>query len=131
MVISGRLNVETDRLSLQQKALEQAMLAAGLPEDDLRSKSAKWENDINQRYQALGKNEAADTTSMKEKFTAVVQSVALPDNALAELAEARAVAVKAFLINEQGLGADRAVIEQTPPDDPAHSFSGVELSPGG
>jgi hypothetical protein len=131
MVISGRLNLQPDRFSLQQSALEQAMLAAGLAEEDLSSKSAKWEKDIDQRYQALGKNAAAEPTPMAEKFTAVVQSVALPDNALAELAEARSVAVKTFLINEQGLAPDRAVIEQTPPDDPAHSFSGVELSPGG
>lgn len=131
MVISGRLNLQADRFSLQQSELEQAMLAAGLAEEDLRSKSAAWEKDIDQRYQALGESAAAETIPMTQKFTAVVQTVALPDNALAELAEARAVAVKTFLINEQGLAADRAVIEQTPPDDPAHSFSGVELSPGG
>ena len=65
-----------------------------------------------------------------EQLAGALLSPAAVAIALAELAEVRAVAVKTFLINEQGLAADRAVIEQTPADDPAHSFSGVELSPG-
>lgn len=131
MVISGRLNPQADRASLQQSALREEMLAAGLTEEDLRSKSARWETGIDQRYRALGIASAADTIPVADKYTAVLQSVALPDNALAVLAQSRAMAVKTFLVNEQGLAADRAVIEQTPPDDPAHTFSGVELSPGG
>ena len=39
----------------------------------------------------------------------------------------RSVAVKTYLVNETGLGADRAVIEQVSADDEAHQFSGVEL----
>lgn len=44
-----------------------------------------------------------------------------------ELAEARAVAVKSYLVNEAGLAPDRAVIEQTVVSAPENNFSGVEL----
>ena len=45
----------------------------------------------------------------------------------ADLAEARAIAVKSYLVNEAGLAPDRAVIAQGDLAAPENTFSGVEL----
>ena len=131
LVISGRLNLEADGFSLQTNLLNQQLVDAGLPEKDLRSKSSQWEKAVSTRYQALATGDADDNLAMAAKFEAVVRSVPLPANALQELAETRAVAVKTYLVNDLGLASDRAVIEQSAVDDPAQLFSGVELNVDG
>ena len=55
----------------------------------------------------------------------------ISDAQLIALAEQRAVAVKTYLVNEAGLSADRAVVEQSDLNDEANSFSGVELTVDG
>ena len=131
LVISGRINREADAFSLQQAVFNQQLLDTGLAEEDLRSKSSQWEKSVNASYQTLATGAAEDSLTMAVKFEAVVRTVSLPANALQELAEARAVAVKTYLVNDLGLAADRAVIEQTAVDDPAQLFSGVELNVDG
>ena len=52
----------------------------------------------------------------------------IADDALKTLADERAASTKRFLVNEQGMAADRAVIAQADPAADANRFSGVEMS---
>ena len=54
--------------------------------------------------------------------------MAIPDSALKSLADERAASAKRFLVNEQGMPADRAVLEQADPAADGNRFSGVEMS---
>ena len=126
LVITGRLNPEADRRSMQQLALRQQLIEEGLAQEDISSKSAAWEKAIIKRYQAAGLVDN-DQVTILQKYDAVTQRMEIPDHALLELAEARAVAVKSYLVNEAGLAADRAVIEQPVLSAPENDFSGVEL----
>ena len=133
MVITGRLNVDADRTRLQQISLRQQMLDDGLPESAFEGKDKAWAKAINERYEALGLPEAGadgEPVSLPERFDAVVARIQVSDNDLQELAEARAVAVKTYLVNDTGMDSGRAVIEQTSVSDEANRFSGVELSVG-
>jgi hypothetical protein len=126
LVITGRLNTEADRTSLQQLALKQQLIAEGLTEADFDSKSPAWEKAVNERFNALGTADG-DQVSTLQKYDAVTQRIEIPDHDLQELIEARAVAVKSYLVNDAGLAPDRAVITQSDLAAPENSFSGVEL----
>jgi hypothetical protein len=52
------------------------------------------------------------------------------DAQLIDLAEQRAIAVKAYLVNDALLQADRAVVEKAALTDEANVFSGVEMGVG-
>jgi hypothetical protein len=131
LVVTGRLNIPTDSERLQKNILKKALVAAGLPQDELDSKGPQWEKAIMKRYQALqGSGEPGQDISSLDMYLAVVHSVALPDAQLIDLAEQRAVAVKAYLVNDALLQADRAVVEQTALDDEANVFSGAEMGVG-
>ena len=131
LVVTGRLNIPADRERLQKNILKQALVAAGLPQDELDSKGPQWEKAIETRYQALpGSSEQGQDLSSLDMYLAVVHSVELGDAQLIELAEQRAVAVKAYLVNDALLEPNRTVVEQTALDDEANTFSGVELGMG-
>ena len=68
-----------------------------------------------------------DEVTILQQYDAVTKGIEIEDKALEELAEARAVAVKSYLVNEAGLAPDRAVIEQSVASAPENNFSGVEL----
>lgn len=134
LVIAGRLNPEADRSSLQGKALRQQLLDAGLTEQQWEEKGAPWEKAINKRYQALGSPatgaDSGTPATMRQKYDQVSAAIQVADSQLVQLAEDRAVAIKAYLVNEAQLAPDRAAIEQASLDDKDHIFSGVELSVG-
>jgi flagellar motor protein MotB len=127
LVITGQLNLEADRKRLQWQALQQQLLDEGLTEEDIRNKTKAWEKAMEQRYLAMGQTQG-EGLSMAEKADAVTAATTIPDSELEELAEARAVAVKSYLVNEAGMGPDRAVIEQSAKGEAANLFSGAELS---
>ncbi|QIB66749.1 hypothetical protein [Kineobactrum salinum] len=52
----------------------------------------------------------------------------MPAQALATLARDRAAASKRFLVNDAGIAADRAVIEEADPDNGAENVSGVKMA---
>jgi hypothetical protein len=131
LVIAGRLNLKADRERLQQLALRQQMLDEGLPAEAIDSRSEKWEASVEKRFATLPPAGGdAPEPNTAQQYDAIAANVNVPDGDLLELAEARSVAVKSYLVNERQLGASRAAIEQTQLDNDKHNFSGVELSLG-
>jgi hypothetical protein len=126
LAVTGRLNTEEDRTALQQGALRGELLGEGLSEEDIAGKSGAWEKAINKRYEAAGLS-ADEQTTILQKYDAVAARVDIPEQDLLDLAEARSVAVKSYLVNEAGLAPDRAVITQGDLAAPENTFSGVEL----
>ena len=125
LVIAGRLQLETDRERLQKNLLQAELLADGLPEAELSSKGPQWEQAIATRYQSVAPGET--TLTAGEQYLKLAQAMPLPDESLLELAAARAVAVKAYLVNEAGLNPDRAAIAKPNLDAKRNRYSGVEL----
>ncbi|GAB3278098.1 DUF748 domain-containing protein [Parahaliea aestuarii] len=133
LVIGGRLNPDSDRQKLQQQLLQEALLADGLTEADISGKSDAWAEVIARRYAALAippeaATDDAEPPSPLAQSRRVQEQFPVPDAALKTLAEERAASSKRFLVNEGGIAADRAVIEQTDPAADYNSFSGVEMS---
>ncbi|TXS90201.1 DUF748 domain-containing protein [Parahaliea maris] len=133
LVIGGRLNPASDRQKLQQQLLREALLAEGLTEQDIDDRNEAWEAAVARRYAELpaAPEAAADNTEAPSPLVQarrVQAQIAVPDDALKALAEERAASSKRFLVNEAGVAADRAVIEQTDPAADYNSFSGVEMS---
>lgn len=138
LVITGRLNPETDRAKLQQALLRESLLARGLGEADIDNRSEAWAAAIGELYHALpaavrgegtsADGEEAEPPSAIAQARLVSANTPVPPAALKALAEERAAQAKRFLANEAGVAPDRAVIAQTDPDSPDNTFSGVELS---
>jgi hypothetical protein len=131
LVITGRLNIPTDREYLQKNALQEQLVAAGLAPGELDSKGPAWEKAIAERYKSLSASagQAAEATP-NDQYLMVVHGIEVGDARMLELAEQRAIAVKNYLVNEAQLQADRAVVEKTVLNDEANMFSGVELGMG-
>ncbi len=125
LVIVGRLQLTADRERLQKNQLQAQLLADGLPEAELSSKGPDWEQAISARYQAAAPGET--TLTANEQYLKLAQAITLPDADLVELATARAVAVKTYLVNEAGLDPDRAAIAKPNLDKQSNLYSGVEL----
>ena len=125
LAITGRLQLQADRERLQKNLLQAELLADGLPESELSSKGPEWETAIAARYQAAAPGETNLTAS--EQYRKLAQDIPLPDTDLLELASARAVAVKSYLVNEAGLDPDRAAISKPDLDAKANLYSGAEL----
>ncbi len=125
LLITGRLQLQADRERLQKNILQAELVAAGLPEEELSSKGPAWEAAIQARYQAVASDEAELTS--REQYQKLAQAVPLPDSELLELASARAVAVKTYLVTEAGLDPDRAAITKPDLAAKANLYSGAEL----
>lgn len=128
LVITGRLNISADRARLQKNTLTAQLLEEGLSGEEIKAKGPDWEETIAERYEALSKSSAdAEEPAIREQYQMVVQSIAIPDTQMNELAAERAVTVKRYLVNEAGLAPDRAVVGQVNLKEDANEFSGVEL----
>lgn len=130
LVLHGRLHPTADREYLQKVLLDEQLLASGLSEEDVSSKSADWTKAIAARYEGLEPTAAADsesTPSLLQQYQRVLNSMQVGDKQLESLAEERAVSLKRFLVNELQFPADRSAIEAVDIADEANVFSGVEL----
>ena len=127
LVITGRLHPTADLKYLQAQQLQSELLAQGLSAAAIDSRDSVWQGAIEQRYKALRPTEEAPP-SLSKQADAVIASMAVPDGALKSLADERAASAKRFLVNEQGMPADRAVLEQADPAADGNRFSGVEMS---
>ena len=124
--IVGRLQLDADRERLQKNILGSELVAAGLSPQELADKAPAWEEAINERYREMA-GEPGEL-SVREQYLALVKQVPLPDSALLELAQARAVAVKTYLVNDKGLDPSRAAIGQADLAEDQNLYSGVELA---
>jgi len=128
LLITGRLNLTTDRERLQKNALKVQLLEEGVPEEEINTKGPDWEEAIGERYEELPIETPDPLPTLLEQYSIVAQSIDIPDDTILELAQERAVAVKRYLLNETQLVPERAVIGQAGLDDEENIFSGVELS---
>ena len=125
LVITGRLQLKADRVRLQKNLLQEELLAAGLPQDELSSKGPEWEKLIVERYQEMVPG--ATGLTVNDQYLKLAQNIPLPDTALLELATARAVAVKTYLVTDAGLSPERAAIAKPKLDAKVNLYSGAEL----
>lgn len=127
LIIQGSLNYAVDMEYLQRQVLDQALLAEGLSEEELRMRSEGYVQAIARRYQALSGDTQADLT-LNEQHSLVVQAIDIDPELLRDLSLARAAATKDLLVNELGMQADRAVIDQGAEEELQNqNYSGVVL----
>ena len=127
LIVSGRLNMESDLDRLRRNQLEAELLAEGIAQDDISKRGPDYMSAISKRYAALT-NEDSREVSFSEQLRAVRGSVNISQEQLRDLAQARAVATKEYLVNQLGLSADRAVINQVGELlEEDNTYSGVEL----
>jgi hypothetical protein len=131
LTITGSINAPADSERLQRNTLDAVLLERGLTTEDIKEKGPEWEVAIADLYSALPASSDKPTTpTPREQYGSVVESITVPDDELTALAGRRAVAVKAYLVNEAGLPAERAVVAQADLQDGDNEFSGVELGIG-
>ncbi|MFV8816225.1 DUF748 domain-containing protein [Haliea sp. E17] len=127
LVIKGRLNLAADRAKLREAALREQLLEAGLSGDDISDRSDAYLKAIDARYKALAAGEE-ELPNFRERYARVLEGIPIGDDTLLDLAQQRATATKAHVVNTLGLPADRAVIDQSSRLKPEEEmFSGVEL----
>jgi hypothetical protein len=127
LIIYGRINPAADRERLQRDALRDALLNEGISPQSIEDKDETWVTAVSARYAAMSGGETATDLPIISQYDAVVENMPVADDALLKLAADRAVAVKQVLVNEGGLAADRAVIEQATISPKENKFSGAEL----
>jgi outer membrane protein OmpA-like peptidoglycan-associated protein len=128
LTITGSINATTDTERLQRNKLDAVLIERGLTTENIKAKGPEWEVAIADLYSALparSANPAAPTP--REQYGSVAESITVSDDELTALASRRAVAVKAYLVNEAGLDAARAVVAQADLQEGDDEFSGVEL----
>jgi len=132
LLIAGRFNPTSDRAALQQRLLDEQLLAAGLTADDLQEKGASWEEAVAGLYAAAFPDQEEtpdqDPPAPPQQYRKLAERIEITDAQLLALTNERAIAVKQYLVNEAQIAADRAVIEQVATTDEVNTFSGVELS---
>jgi len=125
LVITGRVNFDKDRARLQKDALKAMLLEDGLSGEEIEAEGEDWEDAIADRYEDLpAANEGA---TIREQYVSVYKAIEIPDDALSALAKERAANVKSYLVNDAGLAADRAVVDQSGLKKGDNTFGGVEL----
>ncbi len=127
LVITGRLHPTADRTRLQKRQLEAELVAGGISEEAIKGKEDAWAGAIESRYQALGLA-TSEPPTLADQADAVIASIEISEDLLKSLADERAASTKRFLVNEQGISADRAVIRQADITDESNRLSGVEMS---
>lgn len=125
LAIVGRVHPSEDRSALQTQALDAALLAQGLTQASIDERDEAWSAAIAKLSTAP--EAAEEPLSMQAMLNQALTGFAIDDTALLQLAEARATAVKSFLLNRAALDPARAVIEKAALEDQSRDFNGAEL----
>ncbi len=126
LALTGRVHPTEDRTALQQAALDEALLADGITRDSIDNRDDAWAAALRKRS-ALQPNADGSPHALQEHLQAARGAFTIDDAQLLALAEARATAAKAYLLNEAGLAPDRAVIEKASLENHKRDFNGVKL----
>ena len=127
LIIKGRFNRDSDGRRMQVAALNADLMADGLSQDDIDARSDRFLAAVERRYKRLD-NATDETPTHSAQRDAVLATYPVDDSTLADLALARATNAKAFLVNDTGLDADRAVIDGVDATDEANRVSGIEFA---
>jgi hypothetical protein len=132
LVVSGRIDPETDRVSLQEQLLQAALLAQGLTGEDISQRNEAWQDTIGQWY---AERETARAQDPEQPAPSPLQQARIlrdqwpvPDSALLALASERTASSKRFLVNEGEIAPERIVLAPADLASEANRFSGVELA---
>lgn len=125
LAIVGRVHPEEDSAALQTAALHSALLAQGLTQASIEARDDAWLAAISAR--STGQDAAGEPLSKQAMLQQALAGFPVEEAALLQLAEARATAVKSFLLNEAALDPTRAVIEKAALEDQSRDFNGAEL----
>ncbi|MDO8860686.1 DUF748 domain-containing protein [Haliea sp. E1-2-M8] len=132
LVISGRIDPETDRARLQEQLLQETLLEQGLTTEDISQRSEAWKSAIAERYAALDTGTAQDpeqsAPSLLQQARILRDQWPVPDSALQALASERAASSERFLVNEGAIDPERVVVAAVDTQAEANTFSGVELA---
>ncbi|MEH6586568.1 MAG: DUF748 domain-containing protein [Halioglobus sp.] len=126
LIVSGRLNMESDRGRLQRAQLEEQLLEQGIASEDISKRGPDYMAAVIERYQSLT-GDSSGQVSFSEQLGAVRGSMQVSEQQLLDLVQARAVVIKEHMVNELGLSADRAVINQAALLEGENTYGGVEL----
>lgn len=125
LALAGQLHPETDRKAMQQAALDRALLEGGLAPADIEGRTPAWEAAIAREYGRLP--EQQEGLAAAEQHRAVRAALPVAEEALADLAGARAIAVQSYLVTTAGMPAERVAIEPSRLQEKAPPISGVQL----
>lgn len=128
LVVRGRLNRAADTEQIQEDALVQQLVEAGLSQAAIETRDPDYMKAIQRRYAQL--SGVSGEASFTEQYNAVVAAIPVDPAQLEQLVQQRAVAVKDYLVNTRGLPADRSVIEVPGTLEEADGYAGVELDLG-
>ncbi len=132
LVVTGLIDPETDRASLQEQLLRAALLQQGLSAEDISERSEAWQAEIAERYAQLdtaaSQNPEQPAPSLLQQARILRDQWPVPDSALLALASDRAASSKRFLVNEGAVDPERVVLAAPELEAEANTFSGVELS---
>jgi len=126
LAVVGRVHVAQDRHALQSAALTTQLLAEGISQSSIDDRDEAWARAIAARAGAPAQDTESPPT-LQEQLQTVLEGIPVEDTQLLALAEARATAVKSYLVNEAALAPDRAVIEKASLESQDRDFNGVEL----
>ena len=111
---------------MQRTQLEEQLLEQGIALDEIAKRGPDYMAAVSKRYQSLTGNDSGQV-SFSEQLGAVRGSMPVSEQQLLDLVQARAVVIKEHMVNELGLSADRAVINQAALLEGENTYGGVEL----
>ncbi|MCR9106449.1 MAG: DUF748 domain-containing protein [Gammaproteobacteria bacterium] len=127
LALTGRVNPAADRDRLQKNALDVQLLESGLSAQSLAARDEDWERAINARFRDNGGDPDDETLTIRDKQLRIIKTLEVSDEQLQALAQARAAAVKTYLVTQAAIDVERVVIRSGDIKDKEHRYNGVEL----
>ena len=127
LVLAGQLHPEGDSQRLQRDMLVQQLRKAGLTQAEIEGRTPAWEKAVAKRQRALHSESPGDQRTSREKSRPVAAAMDSPPASLEQLAAQRAEPVRAVLVDEAGLAADRVTVDPGRINTDIPPISGVQL----